>query len=88
MNKYHHFFIFLLYLSVKIKNLHSLKIIIIILIVVNMSKGKKIIGIDLGTGFSCVSVMENGQPKVIFNSEGKATTPSVVSFAKDEIKVG
>ena len=53
-----------------------------------MSKGKKIIGIDLGTGFSCVSVMENGQPKVIFNSEGKATTPSVVSFAKDEIKVG
>ena len=49
---------------------------------------KKIIGIDLGTGFSCVSVMENGQPKVIFNSEGKATTPSVVSFAKNEIKVG
>ncbi len=48
----------------------------------------KIIGIDLGTGFSCVSIMENGQPKVIFNSEGKATTPSVVSFAKDEIKVG
>ena len=41
----------------------------------------------MGTGFSCVSVMENGQPKVIFNSEGKATT-SVVSFAKDEIKVG
>ncbi len=53
-----------------------------------MGKSKKIIGIDLGTGFSCVSVMENGQPKVIFNSEGKATTPSVVSFAKDEIKVG
>lgn len=53
-----------------------------------MSKSKKIIGIDLGTGFSCVSVMENGQPKVIFNSEGKATTPSVVSFVKDEIKVG
>lgn len=53
-----------------------------------MSKSKKIIGIDLGTGFSCVSVMENGQPKVIVNSEGKATTPSVVSFAKDEIKVG
>lgn len=49
---------------------------------------KKILGIDLGTGFSCVSVMENGQPKVIFNSEGKATTPSVVSFAKGEIKVG
>jgi molecular chaperone DnaK len=53
-----------------------------------MSKSKKIIGIDLGTGFSCVSVMENGQPKVIFNSEGKSTTPSVVSFAKNEIKIG
>lgn len=53
-----------------------------------MSKSKKIIGIDLGTGFSCVSVMENGQPKVIFNSEGKSTTPSVVSFVNDEIKVG
>ena len=48
----------------------------------------KILGIDLGTGFSCVSVIENGQPKVIFNSEGDATTPSVVSFAKNEIKVG
>ena len=49
---------------------------------------KKILGIDLGTGFSCVSVMENCQPKVVFNSEGDATTPSVVSFAKNEIKVG
>lgn len=49
---------------------------------------KRIIGIDLGTGFSCVSVMENGQPKVIVNSEGKNTTPSVVSFSKNEIKVG
>ena len=49
---------------------------------------KKILGIDLGTGFSCVSVIENGQPKVIFNSDGDATTPSVVSFAKNEIKVG
>ena len=49
---------------------------------------KKILGIDLGTGFSCVSAMENGQPKVIFNSEGKATTPSVVSFINGEIKVG
>ena len=48
----------------------------------------KCIGIDLGTGFSCVSIMENNQPKVIFNSEGKSTTPSVVSFAKNEIKVG
>ena len=46
---------------------------------------KKIIGCDLGTGFSCVAVVEQGQPKIIFNSEGKATTPSVVSFTKDEI---
>ena len=53
-----------------------------------MSNRKKIIGCDLGTGFSCVAVMEHGQPKVIFNSEGKATTPSVVSFAKGENKVG
>ena len=48
----------------------------------------KIVGIDLGTGFSCVAVVEGGQPKVIINSEGKATTPSVISFTKDEIKVG
>ena len=48
----------------------------------------RIVGIDLGTGFSCVAVMEGGQPKVIINSEGKATTPSVISFSKDEIKVG
>ena len=50
--------------------------------------GKKIVGIDLGTGFSCVAVVEGGQPKVIINSEGKTTTPSVISFTKDEIKVG
>lgn len=50
--------------------------------------GKKIVGIDLGTGFSCVAIAEGGKPKVIINSEGKATTPSVISFAKDEIKVG
>ena len=48
----------------------------------------KIVGIDLGTGFSCVAVVEGGQPKVIINSEGKTTTPSVISFTKDEIKVG
>ena len=48
----------------------------------------KIVGIDLGTGFSCVAVMEGGQPKVIFNSEGRSTTPSVVSFNGDERKVG
>lgn len=47
-----------------------------------------IVGIDLGTGFSCVAVVEAGEPKVIINSEGKPTTPSVISFVKDEIKVG
>lgn len=49
----------------------------------------KIIGIDLGTTTSCLSVFENGQATVIVNSEGKRTTPSVVSFGKDgERKVG
>src|SRR5204863_1447113 len=49
----------------------------------------KIIGIDLGTTNSCVAIMESGQPKVIENSEGARTTPSVVAYQDDgEILVG
>jgi molecular chaperone DnaK len=49
----------------------------------------KIIGIDLGTTNSCVSVMEGNEPTVIPNAEGKRTTPSVIAFVEDgEIKVG
>ena len=49
----------------------------------------KIIGIDLGTTNSCVAIMEGGQPKVIENSEGARTTPSIIAYMEDgEILVG
>jgi molecular chaperone DnaK len=51
----------------------------------NMSR---VIGIDLGTTNSCVAIVEGGVAKVIENSEGARTTPSIVAYAKDEILVG
>jgi len=47
-----------------------------------------IIGIDLGTTNSCVSVVEGGEPVVIANSEGKRTTPSIISFTENDRKIG
>jgi molecular chaperone DnaK len=47
-----------------------------------------IIGVDLGTTTSCIAIIENGEPIVIANSEGKRTTPSVVAFTDTERKIG
>ena len=51
-------------------------------------KKTRIIGIDLGTTNSCVSIMEGGTPVVIANAEGGRTTPSVVGYKNDERVVG
>ncbi len=48
----------------------------------------KIIGIDLGTTNSCVAVMEGGEPRVLENSEGDRTTPSIIAYMDDEVVVG
>ena len=48
----------------------------------------KVIGIDLGTTNSCVAIMDGSQPRVIENSEGARTTPSIVGYTDDEKLVG
>lgn len=48
----------------------------------------KVLGLDLGSGMSCVAVMENEAPTVVANKEGNRTTPSVVQINGDEVKIG
>ena len=49
----------------------------------------KVVGIDLGTGNSCISILEGSEPSILENAEGKRTTPSIVGFTKSgEILVG
>jgi len=48
----------------------------------------KVIGIDLGTTNSCIAIMDGSQPKVVENTEGARTTPSIVAFVEDEKLVG
>lgn len=48
----------------------------------------KVLGLDLGTGMSCVAVIEAGKPVIVVNEEGTRTTPSVVQITKDEVKIG
>lgn len=48
----------------------------------------KVLGLDLGSGMSCVAVMENGSPIVVANKEGNRTTPSVVQIVGDDVKIG
>jgi len=59
-----------------------------ILLNIRRTQMSKVIGIDLGTTNSCVAIIENGTPRVIENSEGARTTPSIIAYTNDETLVG